>query len=84
MALYSRDMLAGVLKTNVLTVTFTKKDGTERVMKCTLKESYLPEKEKDTPSRKSSDKTLAVWDIEKKDWRSFTVDSVTNMFVGGE
>ena len=35
-------------------VTFTKKDGTERVMKCTLVEDYLP-KNRGRESRKEYD-----------------------------
>ena len=36
--------LKGCLAFGPVTVTFTKKDGTERVMKCTLKEDVIPPK----------------------------------------
>ena len=62
-------------------VEFTKKDGTERVMKCTLVEDYLPkieaEKvEKNATSNSRNDEVCAVWDVEKDAWRSFRWDSV--------
>ena len=70
------DLHKGICK-----VTFTKKDGTERVMKCTLVEEYLPkieaEKvEKNATSNSRNDEVYAVWDVEKDAWRSFRWDSV--------
>jgi len=70
--------LKGMLKVDTATVTFTKKDGTERVMKCTLNPEQLPpapitESKKE---RKVSDNTIAVYDVEAKGWRSFTIKSV--------
>jgi hypothetical protein len=41
-----REWVTGILKsTPEVTVTFTKKDGTERVMKCTLDPAVLPKQE---------------------------------------
>ena len=69
--------LKDALKTNTAEVTFTKKDGTERVMKCTLKEDVLPVVESKEPStRKTNDANLAVFDVEANGWRSFTVRAV--------
>jgi len=67
-----------MLRENVHTVTFTKADGTERVMKCTLMDSHLPDQTdvEEYISRKKNDEVCAVWDVEKKGWRSFRVDSV--------
>jgi hypothetical protein len=73
-----RKWLLGLLETEVVEIEFTKKDGTDRVMKCTLQEDYLPEVdgvivfEKDRWKKDS----LAVFDIEKEGWRSFRWDSV--------
>jgi len=61
-------------------VTFTKKDGTIRTMLCTLKEKYLPQKIEETYSiskaLEANNHLVAVWDLEKKAWRSFRFDSV--------
>jgi len=75
--------LTGMLKINeTVTVTFTKKDGTERVMNCTLKPELLPEAkplaEGKTP-RKESTTSIRVYDLEKQEWRSFTTKNVTRV-----
>lgn len=66
------------LKDNTCEVKFTKVDGTERVMKCTLNEKYLPAQvDVEEISQDTTPKTsIAVWDIEKEGWRSFRIDSV--------
>jgi len=75
--------LTGMLKINEsVTVTFTKQDGTERVMNCTLKPELLPEakplQEGKTP-RKESTTSIRVYDLEKQEWRSFTTKNVTRV-----
>lgn len=72
------DWLKGMLHVGPATVTFTKKDGTERVMKCTLEESQLPKVElkEDTKPRKESTTSMRVFDLEKQEWRSFTIKSI--------
>jgi glutaredoxin len=73
------------LQRNVATVTFTKRDGSTRVMRCTLQESYLPRNEDDAvedDQRPYNVDTLVVWDLEKKSWRSFRLDSIKRIVVG--
>jgi hypothetical protein len=73
----TKDALKDLLKRKVVKITFKKKDGTERVMKCTLQEDLVPIYEKKTERvKKQNDETLAVWDLEKDSFRSFKVDSV--------
>lgn len=64
-------------------VTFTKVDGTVRVMPCTLQVSALPERDasKLTESKKHNPNTLSVWCLDKKEWRSFRVANVLNVKV---
>lgn len=72
-----RDWLRGLLRDEEVTIVFAKKDGTERKMVCTLAESKIPsEKSPKNTGKKQSDEALAVFDIEKQDWRSFRWDSV--------
>ena len=74
--------IRGVLHTTPeVNVTFTKKDGTQRVMKCTLMPEQLPPAPvtEGKAERKKSTDTIAVYDLEAKGWRSFTVKSVTNV-----
>lgn len=67
--------LRELLTKDIVTVTFTKKDGSRREMVCTTIEDYLPEV---TEARKEPSPTLVtVWDLEIQEWRSFKFDSVT-------
>ena len=70
----SRKWLTNLLNEYVIEVTFTKKDGTERVMNCTLQEDYLPETT--GAGRATGSDALAVFDTEVEDWRSFRWDSI--------
>lgn len=73
-----REWLRGMLQVDTGTVTFIKKDGTERVMKCTLNPKILPAMSitENKKERKVNDDTLAVYDVESEGWRSFTLKSV--------
>ena len=70
------------LQEKVMNIDFTKKDGTLRKMKATLQKKMLPKAtKKNSLSQKKvretdSDKVLAVWDVDKKAWRSFRWDTV--------
>jgi len=70
----TRKWLTKLLAEYVVEVTFTKKDGTERVMNCTLIEDYLPETT-GVGSAASLD-ALAVYDVDADGWRSFRWDSI--------
>ena len=58
-------------------VKFTKKDGTERIMRCTLDFNTIPKDQKPKGfdaikflSKIQNSKILSVYDLEKKAWRS--------------
>lgn len=80
----SRTELIEMLVQGPLKVTFRKKDGTTRVMNCTLSQSIVPKYERKTPSennqtdreKRVNENVIAVWDIENQGWRSFNIDSV--------
>ena len=76
--------LNGMLKVTDMTITFTKKDGTVRVMKCTLMPDALPVVEvkplqEGKQPRKESTTSIRVFDLEKNEWRSFATTSVTRV-----
>lgn len=72
-----REWLWSMLKSQEVTISFTKKDGTDRKMVCTLVESKIPSDKLPKNVKKSkSDAALAVFDVETQDWRSFRWDSV--------
>ena len=68
------------LKNEVVRVKFTKVNGDERVMLCTLREDHLPlfDRPLSVPSEDGDDEssTIAVWDLEANGWRSFRTNSV--------
>jgi len=76
----TKDEFKKLLKNTVVTVNFKKKDDTLRKMICTLNEEYLPElEERENKKIKSeSNDAIAVWDIEKRAWRSFRLDSIVD------
>ena len=83
-----KNWLRSVLKDSVVTIKFTKKDGDERVIKATLKEDLIPEDmfPKGTSTRKKSEESQSVFDVEKDEWRSFRWDSIKgfNFSIGEE
>lgn len=79
----NRKWLSQLLADGVVAVKFTKKDGTDRSMVCTLSSKVIPteyEPKGDATREKSSD-ALAVFDLEKEGWRSFRWDSVKSISV---
>ncbi len=87
--------LKGLLHDDIvsdLCVTFTKKDGTDREMRCTLSENRIPAEKQ--PKSETSDSTatgqgnvsaIRVFDTDVQEWRSFRWDSIKNVtFTLGE
>lgn len=72
-----------VLRKTDATVTFTKKDGTQRIMRCTLRPDALPEmiteSTRTSTEKRELDSTIAVWDLDLGAWRSFRLDSVVEI-----
>ena len=74
--------LQELLRSNIVEVKFTKVDGTERVMKCTLDPNRIPKEHyPKTEGVFPPENIQRVWDIEKEGWRSFRVDSVHNFMT---
>ena len=66
----------------IISITFTKKNGEERIMKCTLKDEYIISEEKKSVSiRKENVEVLPVWDLENSAWRSFRINSVKEVKI---
>lgn len=78
--------LLTLLQKNVVRVVFTKIDGTDRVMECTLQSSYLPEMDQSNsgPMLTEGDgehQRISVWDVQANGWRSFYLDTVKGYAV---
>ncbi len=72
-----RETLIKNLQKKAMRITFTKVNGEERVIDCSLQEHIIPETSES--NRKQNKEILPVFDINKGEWRSFRLDSVTNI-----
>jgi len=82
-----REWVRGLLQNSEVTVTFTKADGTDRDMLCTLDYSRIPVsvvkpvsstapvdgivRESRKPRKEPDPHSIRVFDLEKQEWRSF-------------
>lgn len=82
MNVYSKQELRNTLKNNIVRVTFTKIDGSTRIMNCTLSEKYLPAITSSNNETKTvNDNVFNVWDTDVNNWRAFRYDSVNKAEV---
>lgn len=84
--MFDRDTVLNDLRNNVIEVTFTKVNGEERIMRCTLRPDLLPktfteETEQEAKFHKENLNTIAAWDVQKGGWRSFRMDSVSYLQI---
>jgi len=70
-----RETLLEILQADTPTVTFTKQNGDERVMRCTLREDLVPAT-KGNLGRPENLNVIRVFDLDLNSWRSFKVASV--------
>lgn len=72
--------LKGHLAYGPVTVTFTKKDGSEREMNCTTNPTLIPAQPVvegvEKKEKKVNEEVLPVYDLDAKGWRSFRWDSI--------
>jgi hypothetical protein len=79
---WSKPELYEMLRSDIVEITFTKIDGSSRVMKCSLQDKYLPVMMEDTETAtKDNPNVLAVWDIDNNGWRSFRINSITEVRI---
>jgi hypothetical protein len=82
-----REWVKGLLANSEITVTFTKADGTDREMLCTLDRNRIPASvakpiqavdgivhESKKPRKEPDPHSVRVFDLEKQEWRSFRFD----------
>jgi len=82
----NRKWFEELLTDQVVTVSFVKKDGTDRNMRCTLMPEWLPIKDlpesTETTQRSKSETSIAVFDLDIKSWRAFSIESVKSITFG--
>ena len=84
---FEKGAMIDLLKSFKATVVFEKKDGTERTMECTLLEKFLPKRANVVDDDSVEYEThphpelITVWDLEKKGWRAFKLNTVKSFKV---
>ena len=78
-----REDLLKMLVEGPVSVTFTKADGTDRVMKCTKWMDLIPEENhpKTESAGANTSDNITVFDLEKGGWRSFNITKVKEYSV---
>jgi hypothetical protein len=77
---FNYDSIISQLRDNVLQVTFSKVNGEERIMPCTLQTDYMPELSESkvavVDEFSVNKSVIRAFAIDKQSWRSFRVDNV--------
>ncbi len=65
------------LEQGIVDILFTKRDGSNRLMKATLMMDLLPPHAKEImESRAETSDLVTVWDVEAPGWRSFHISTI--------
>lgn len=83
MPLLNRSELFDRLSKNTCQVNFTKVNGDERTMLCTLDPTRIEECPSEYSMEGAPEESgrMNVWDLEKHEWRSFLIESVKWMII---
>jgi len=78
------EFMRGYLAENTAVVTFTKKDGTSRVMRCTRDSSVIPlaKLPKEDPAKSAKAPTgdaVQAFDLDLGEWRAFNTSNITRI-----
>lgn len=72
----ARETYRKYLNEGICEVTFTKRNGQTRKMRCTTNNDLVPGGLMPSELNEDSGNVLTCWDLDKNDWRSFRIDSV--------
>jgi hypothetical protein len=85
--MYERDTVLNDLRHNVIEVTFTKVNGEDRIMRCTLMPNHLPpayieeDKQHEENFHVKNPDVIACWDVQNGGWRRFHISSIKYLQV---
>jgi hypothetical protein len=83
--LAARNDVIDILQKGTHKVTFTKINGETREMRCTLNANLIPvtdthsDTQSETREKKINENVVSVYDLDKKDWRSFRIDNLISI-----
>ena len=78
----TRDEIIAMLQAGDVSIDYTKLDGTNRVLDCTLQESVIPvvQSDKDpNAERKVNLNNIVVWDNVAGAWRTVILDRINSI-----
>lgn len=74
-----KDELVDILKNDAMEIVFTKKDGSERTMTCSLQKEFLPAINSDAKIKKENFDVLNVFDLDINEWRAITLKNILSI-----
>jgi hypothetical protein len=75
-----REWITEYLSENEVTVRFTKKDGSERTMRCTRNLTAIPtEHQPKTTLQPSTSDAIRAFDLDIQEWRSFNLSTLNHI-----
>ena len=77
----TRQEFLDAIQGNIFTVTFIKKDGTERVLNGTTDFQRIPYQAVGDSTRKTSETYVTVWDIDANGWRMVDPSKIVKLVV---
>lgn len=78
---FDKSIIVDKARTGNIHVRFTKANGEERLMRCTLKNEHLPKQiDLEESTTKDNSNLVVVWDLDANGWRSFKVDSIKELW----
>jgi hypothetical protein len=84
---WAKDEVIELLRKRDLDITFTKKDGSERVMRCTLRPDVVVPYEKKTDQPKKAvvpNNMITVWDLQSSTFKKVNLETTTLIKVVAE
>lgn len=75
------EYLLEALKDTVAEITFTKKDGSTRIMTCTRDMSRIPSEQHPVGDKPANETTTTVYDLDSDGWRSFKNENLISYTI---
>jgi hypothetical protein len=75
------EKLLDQLRKSEANIVFTKKDGSERTMRCTLNPATIPLEKHPKGKTEQNPNVVAVYDLENEGWRSFIKENLISFSV---
>lgn len=82
--LYPENVKA-ILRAAICSVKFTKVNGEERTLRCTLRQEYLPERKEANKEAAKTDaadpNVINVYEVDLQAWRSFRLERMESITI---